>query len=262
MKRTSLPTAAAALLLAVWLLLGGAGCTSQGSGPFGWWAARGERAVEKAEQKRDAASSGILTRAQERVQEAVVALITAPPSRPVEVASEATNQAAALLAQVNGPLTVAQLASVRAQVEALLSDNAALRAEGERLRSASRAADDAASRQLADLAARLAAAEGDARAIAAKNAELAGLYLKAKWAAAGLAALTVIASAAAWAMRNNFMGLATGAGEMLGTLRARYGVKDEDVVALTGLLDAPTTPATQSRIAAIAQATVAKLREN
>lgn len=236
------------------------GCASSNSGGvFGWWAARGERDVAAVEGKRKEVSSEILTSAQQRVQEAVVALLTAPPSRPVEVASEAANQASALLAQVNGPLTVAQLASVRQQVEALLSDNAALRAEGERLRYASRAADAESSRKFTELTKKLQDADDRASAIAADNARLAGRYLAAKWAAGAMAALSVAASIAAWAYRANFMGVATGAGEMLGTLRARYGVKDDDLRDLIPLIDAPTTPSAQKRIADIAAKTAAAL---
>jgi hypothetical protein len=239
----------AAHLLLITLALACSGCsTTGGSGPFGWWAARGERAVTKAEGKVSATEGDLLRRAQERVQEAVIALLTAPASRPVEVASEAAGQASALLAEVNGPLTVAQLASVRAQVEALLSDNEALRAEGERLRAAQRAADESASAQLTALRGELAASEARARSIAAHNAVLAGRYTKALWASGGLAVLTALGWAAGL-----YLKLATGnATAATGELLALIDRKAPFLSTVArGVADSPLWQSQQAKIAAL-----------
>jgi regulator of replication initiation timing len=226
------------------------GCSTApaGSGLLGWWTARGERAAAQAETKVTASESAILQRAQERVQEAVVALLTAPASRPVEVASEATAQASALLAQVNGPLTVAQLASVRQQVEALLSDNAALRAEGERLRAEKRQADATASEQLTALRTQLEAADLRAAKIAATNARTAALYLRAKWAAAGLGALTLLATAGGIYLKLASGNATAATGELLALIDRRAPALS---TLARGVADSPLWQTQQAKLAGL-----------
>lgn len=222
-------------LLAIALLCSGC-ITTQGGGLFGWWTRRGERAVERAEQRVESARADVLRAAQQRVQEAVVALLTAPPSRPVDVASEASTQAAALLAEANGPLTVEQLAQVRTQVAALLSDNEALRAEGERLRAAAREADASASAELTSLRAELAAARARADTVAADNATLSARYLRMRWGAIAGAVGTLALGVAAWATRSNYLGLATATAGGLVDLERKQGPAVADLA--RGALDA------------------------
>lgn len=235
------------------LCLALAGCsTTGGGGLFGWWTQRGERAAERAEAKARVVEADVLAIAQRNVEELMAALRHAPASRPVAVALEAGAQASANLATLKGPLTAARLAEIEARAQALVSEEAAIRAPAEAARAAERRDDAATIDQL--VAARVEADTQRERAnqLARDNASLAAEALRARWASyAGLAA-SLLLGAATLALRYNLGGLQTAAGEIVGRMRAKYGVKDEDVVAITGLLDAPTTPRQQRSIAAAA----------
>lgn len=210
----------AALLLAAALLCSGCSTTG-GGGLFGWWTQRGERAAEKAEAKAKAAEADLLAIAQKNVEELLAALRLAPPSRPVEVAREAAQQASGHLAQLRGPLTAERLAQIEARAQALTSDDDATRAPAEAARSAERQADAATAAEL--ITARRDAASERERAndLAAKNATLAAEALRSRWMAYAGAAGTALLGLAALAMKLNLGGANAALADILATLRTK-----------------------------------------
>ena len=158
--RTSSPLAL--LLLAALCLSGCAtGTGARWYAPTTWFAHRAADTADRAEATQDQARAAAIKAAQRATHETAEALAVAPSSRPVEVATESNAAAVALLDQAAGPLTARDLAAIRKQVAGLLSENATLRAEAERTRTATRA--DAA--KLSD---RLAAADAAVLAAGAK----------------------------------------------------------------------------------------------
>lgn len=241
--------------------------------PLTWFSRVEANAADRAESKLGEARTAegearqdLLRIAQRNAHETALALLSAPASRPVEVATESAEATADNLDQALGSLPAETRTAIRAQVSALLSDNAALRAEGETLRATARDIATTASRELTEAARRTTAAEAVS---ATARADLRSAYDREnalanelrnerflRWAASVAA---VAATLFGWAMRSNFLGLATSAGEIVGTMRAKYGVKDEDVMAIENMIDAPTTPSAQKRIASIAARTLAQL---
>lgn len=131
------------------------GCASTGTGSK-WWAPAtwfSHSAADRSD-KADARVAGYkdqaIKAAQKSVHEAKDAIAQAPASRPVDVAKEATDNAAALLDQAAGPLTAAELAAIRSQVAGLLSENAQLRADAEKQREEERGKVATLSTKLAD----------------------------------------------------------------------------------------------------------------
>jgi regulator of replication initiation timing len=262
-----------ALLALLLIVAFGSGCATspRDTGVRAWnpltWFSRSEAAaadraearLETARTAEDSARDDILRIAQRDVHQAALSLLSAPPSRPVEVASEAVDHAVANLDQALGSLSADTREAIRRQIAALLSDNATLRAEGETLRTTQRERDAQAARDLTEAARRTARAEAvadtaraDLRAAYDRENALAN-ELRAQiwqtWLSRGAAVASILFGLA---MRSNFMGLQTAAGEIVGTMRAKYGVKDEDVMTITGLLDSPTSTGTQKQISAIA----------
>lgn len=130
------------------------GCATSTTGarwfaPATWFSGAPATAVDKAEDKQDAARRLAIKAAQKSVHETAEALAVAPDSRPVEVATEANSSALGLLDQAAGPLTASDLTQIRKQVAGLLSDNAKLRAESEKARDKTRESDAALSDKLA-----------------------------------------------------------------------------------------------------------------
>ncbi len=251
MNATTYPALAIAVWVAVFAFFSG-GCSSTGGGPFGWWTSRGERAADKAQARLTVAEADLLARAQRNVEEFMAAVRLAPPSRPVAVAIEAGKQASGHLGQLLGPVTAERLAQIEQRASALVSEDAATRAPAEAARAADRKEDYAAAEQVGELRAKLDAAEGRAREIAAKNAETAAVYLWTRFAAIAGAIASTVLTIAVFALKKNLFGVTSAAGEIVGTMRAKYGARDEDVQAITGMLDAPTTPAQQKTIASLA----------
>lgn len=232
--------------------------------PLTWFSRAEASASDRAEAKLDAARTAedagrdeVLRAAQRAAHEAALALLSAPPSRPVEVASEAADHAAANLDQALGALPADTRAAIRRQIEALLSDNETLRAEGERLRVTQREKDAATSRDLAEATRKTATAEAvseaarrDLRdAFDRENAlanELRNERFQ-KWAAA---ALSLAASLAALAYRANAFGLADGIARGLADLRKKQpGVAE----LATSALDVGLNRAEQTTISRLAQ---------
>lgn len=246
-------TRRAAILLAC-LALTGCASSPTGSGIFGLWTKRGERAVEKAEARVSVAEADLLARIQRSVEEFRAAVLLAPPSRPVEVATEAATQASGHLAQLLGPITVERLAQINARASALVSDNAATRAPAEAARAVDRKADYAAAEQVGELRTKLDAAERSNREIAKTNADTAAKYLWMTFAAAAGTVLTVVATAAALAYRANAFGMADGVARGIADLRRR----DPGTAGLaTAALDTGLNRTEQSAIAKRVQALLA-----
>lgn len=212
------------LVLCSLLLL--TGCAS-GSGakwwvPASWFSAAPANAADKAVSRQDAARDAAVKAAQRASHEAGEALASAPPSRPVDVANEATDQAIALLDQAAGPLTAADIAEIRTQIAGLLSDNAKLRGDAERARTAARKEGAAISDKLAAADAAVAKTQHDLRDAFDRENALANelrSQVAIKWI---VAVLAVLAGAAYLYVRFALGGLPLAAGNFLRDLRAKH----------------------------------------
>jgi hypothetical protein len=126
--------------------------------------------------KVDAAREKAIKASQEAVTEAGDALVLAPQSRPVNVASKAIETASQLNDQIAGPLTVAEQASIRQRVALLTSDNEALRNQGESLRQENQKAVESLSDTLAHLQVKLDAAQAALPEAQRREAAVANQY--------------------------------------------------------------------------------------
>ena len=228
MKRTG-------LILSLFLL---AGC-STGSGvkwfaPATWFSHAPAGAVDRADAKQDAARTAAVKAAQRATHETAEALAVAPASRPVEVATESNASALALLDQAAGPLTAADLATIRKQVAGLLSDNAKLRADAERARDKTRESDAALSEKLARADAAVLAAGAKLREAFDRENALAN-QLRGQTALVWILGVVSVLGCAAYVYVRFALGGIPGAvGGALRTLRA----KNPDAAdALTPILD-------------------------
>ncbi len=233
-------------LLALCLSLSGCASAPAGAGLFGWWAARGERAVAKAETRHDEARERQLEAARLEAEKTKLAAAVLPPSPEAELTTRFAGNTSDLLAQAVPTVTAEQLATVRQLVADLRSEDAKVVAAAEARQLAAEGHNAALSRQLALSATRLTAAEDKGHAIASDNAKLAGELLALRWAAAAGTVLTVAASLAAVAYRANAFGLADSVAHGLADLRR----KDPGTATLaTAALDGGLSRAEQTGIA-------------
>lgn len=197
------------------------GCSTapSGSGLFGWWAARGERAVAKAETKHDEARERQLEAARIEATKTAAAAAVLPTSPEAALTQRFAGNTADLLAQSVPGVTAEQLAAVRQLVTDLRSDDAKVVAAAEARQRTTEETNAELSRALSETAAKLTASEDKGHKIAAENAELAGQLLAMRWAAAAGTALTVLSTIAAVAYRSNAFGMADGVARGLATLR-------------------------------------------
>ena len=229
--------------------------------PLTWMSASEARAADKANaaaleagRRETAARDEILRAAQRAAHETVLALLSAPTSRATTVASESATHAAANLDQALGALPAETQAAIRRQIEALLSDNAALRAQGEQLRATQRDRDAEASRRLADAESKAAAANAKATAQAAelraafdRENALANELRTQRWIAGLSTAASVGLGLLALAYRSNIGGMATAAAGALADLERKHG---SSVASLArGALDAGLNRGEQTTIA-------------
>lgn len=232
------------------------GCVSSqpGSGFFGWWAARGERAKEKAETAHDAARERQLEAARIEAEKAKASAAALPPSPEATLTQRFTRNTTSLLSQAVPGLTAEQLDAALKIVDDLRSGDEAIVAAAEARQLAAEGRNHELSRELGATAAKLEAAETRASTIAADNAKLAGELLATRWAAAAGTALTVIATGAALAYRANAFGMADGVARGIADLRRKSpGTADLATAALDGGLNR----AEQSTIAKRVQALLA-----
>lgn len=216
------------------------GCSSAptGSGFFGWWAARGERAAAKASTAHDEARERQLEAARLEAEKAKLSANALPPSPEAVLTQRFTANASDLLTQAVPGLTAEQLAAARQIVADLRSEDAKVVAAAEARQRAAEGHNYELSRELGATAAKLAEAETKAAAIATDNARLAGQLLAMRWAAAAGTILSLAATAAALAYRANAFGMADGVARGLADLRRKSpGTADLATAALDGGLN-------------------------
>lgn len=214
-------------LAAYFILLLLSGCASSSGvrwyAPATWFSHAPAAASDRAERKEDAAREKVIQSAQRSAHETDLALSSAPLSRPVEVARDASASTVQLLDQAVGPMTAADLAAVRRQVQLLTSENAKLREQGEALRQDSRQEAEKLSRRLADAEARSETAAKNLRAAFDRENELAN-ELRAQraqlWIACGVALLLGVGWLYAKVMLG---GVAGGLGELLAHAEKNLG---------------------------------------
>ena len=160
------------------------------------WSSDKAKAVEKAESNVDEVRDTVLRRAQSETTVAAIALRSAPFSRPVEIAREATASAESMQAQALGPIQEGERQKLEKLVADLQSEVVAVRAAAEKQRDndAIRAAREsvklsAASARVDDLNDKLASAYQREKA-------LGDLVRKVVWGCIGLGVLAVILGAA------------------------------------------------------------------
>ncbi len=200
------------------------GCATTGGArwfaPATWFSSSEAKSADKAGAKLDEARERAIKAAQATAHETKHALEAAPESRAVEVARESNDQTVTLLDQVAGPITASEADRIRRQVDGLLSDNAALRAEGEKLRAANRAQLVALSGQLEKFATAFAKAQGELRTAFERENALAN-ELRTQRAVAWIAGGIAVLCAAGWIYVKFFLGgMPTAIGLALKKLRA------------------------------------------
>lgn len=203
-----------------------AGCASTGSNtrwwsPGTWFSGSEARKVESLNAQLGEAVDRAQKEAQRAAHETQLALAAAPESRAVEIARESNAAAVSILDQLAGPLTYEETAALRVQVERLLSENEALRAQGENDRAIRRSEVASATTAIADLHDRLGRANASLKdAFGRENAlanELRNERLV-RWALIG----TAILFAGLWLYARIALGGIPGAiGQGLTILRAK-----------------------------------------
>ena len=123
-------------VLAAGVLLMLTGCVAATSAKVWWnpltWGKDRAASVERVAAKQDANDTALVKQAQVENAKTIEALKEAPASRPVEVASRTAENAQTLLDRAVGSITVQDLTDLRQTVANLLSENAGLRATGEK----------------------------------------------------------------------------------------------------------------------------------
>jgi hypothetical protein len=240
------------------------GCVSTGGSqnvkvwnPLTWFSGSEARTQARAAARADQSREAVLKAAQRSAHESALALESAPSSRPVEIATESAQTTTGLLDQALGSVPLDELATLRARVAALLSENAAVRAEAEKDRARARADAAQLSRDLAALAAAKAKTDTDLAAAFARENALANKHRNTVFALYGAATLAVIA-AAGWVYVRFFAAVPTG---ILGKVLA-FADRDapHKAAAMRDLLDPYLNRAEQARILAAATKTAAKIR--
>jgi len=226
------------------------GCASRSGArwynPTTWLSGSEGRAVVRTEGKVATASAEVLRAAQKTAHETQLALVAAPASRPVDVARESNDATVSALDQIAGPLTVAEVAGLRAQVAGLLSEVALQRAAAEKERQERRDNLASASQAIDELNAKLRAQQQELKAGFERENAVANAYRNVKFALYGTAALALIAFAGLTYLRLAYGGIPQAIGRGLFELRA----KNPEAGALaTQLLDSYLNRAEQRRIA-------------
>lgn len=155
---------------------------------------RAEEKVDAATVKMDDAREDLLKAAQRETHRASLALVEAPESRPVSVATDATSNATAALDQALGPLSVADTQALRARVTALLSEVETVRIAAEQAQARDTAALidagrklEAAERKLVERAQALSDAQAELRTAFDRENALANKLRGQRWFLIGTA---------------------------------------------------------------------------
>ena len=217
--------------------------------PATWFSGSAGREAAKVEAKIDKASDKAIAEAQKAAHATQDALAIAPQSRPVDVAKASNDAAVALLDQVNGPLTAADISQIRERVRLLASDLASERAKGEAMQADAQKKIDAASRNLAELSEAKKKSDADlAKSFERENA-LANELRNEKWWSwfwrITIGSAVLLVAAAYLYIRLTLGGLPTA---LSGTLSHLREVDPETADKLTGALDVHLSPAEQSMI--------------
>lgn len=217
------------LILPVMIL---SGCVASGSNvrwwnPMTWGSGREARKVEKLTDQRNDAAAKVTKEAQRAVHETKFALEVAPDSRAVEVAKESNAAAVSALDQVAGPLTYDETSGLKMQVERLLSENAELRAKGESERALRRTELASATSTIADLNAKLDAANASLKSGFERENSLANELRNMRLIKWGLIGLTVILAAGWLYVRIALGGIPVALGNGMSVLRQKDAAAGE-----------------------------------
>ena len=183
------------------LLLALPGCSSTPTGearwyaPATWFKGSESTALARAQHAEATATAPLVQAAREAVHETTLALASAPASRPVEVATHSSQQAATLLDQLAGPLTAAEATALRTRVAQLLSQEAATRAQAEAARADRDAALGRLSTRYEETQAALNRAQADLQAAFTREhavAQEARAFRARLWWGGGVAALIIV----------------------------------------------------------------------
>jgi hypothetical protein len=225
------------------------GCTTGGGAkwyaPATWFSHAPAASVDTATAKVERAEDAVVKGAQKSAHETQVALMTVPDSRSTGVARRSNDTTVALLDQVAGPLSAADIAGIREMVAGLTSENAELRAKAEREYQRSQADINEASKKLTDANAKLGNAQDKLRVAFERENELANQLRSQRalfWIAVGVGSLGFIG----WMyVRLTLGGLPTALGRSLNNLRSTApAVADQ----LVNTLDVELSPAEQTLI--------------
>ena len=244
------PCLIAGLILASSLL---GGCAT-GSGarwyaPATWLSRAPADKADKAAAAVDKAGDAAVKQAQATAHETRIALLSAPPSRPVEVAVAANDNTVALLDQVAGPMTTADTAKLRAMVAGLLSENAAIRSASEKDRAQLKSSIDAVSGRLSAAVLDSGIANGKLRLAFERENALAN-ELRTQRALAWIAGGAAILFLAGWVYLKFCLGGVPGAiGTVIGRLKQSHpDAADETRAILDDIFH--NQPRLQAKIAA------------
>lgn len=166
--------------------------------------------MDRASHAEDVARAAVIKQAQKSSHETQLALLSAPASRPVALATDTNAATVALLDQAGGPLDAGELARIRATIAGLLSENTKIREAAERERAKDQESIGEVSAALAAAVQRSDAAESKLRKAFDRENELANELRSQRalmWIAAGAAALC----AAGWVYVRFFLGGLPGA---------------------------------------------------
>ena len=241
-------TRCGAVALLVALLFSGCSTSSTGArwyAPATWFSHKPADTVDATAAKEDKARVAVIKSAQRATHETALALASAPPSRPVAVATSTNADAVTLLDQAAGPLTAAEAAQLRATVAGLLSDNSKLREAAEAVRAKEQRSVAEVSAALAQAEVKSEAAEAKLRAAFDRENALANELRGQRalvWIAGGVAVLL----AAGWLYAQLALGGIPGAaGKVLRDLRASNPAVAD---AVTPLFDSYLNRHEQARI--------------
>lgn len=216
-----------AVTLFALLLLSACSTGNHGAGkvtvwnPMTWFSGSAGRAAASADVTLDKSKQEAINAAQKTAHETVEALAVAPESRPVAVARESAKTTVTLLDQAQGPLTVDETARIRKQVAALVSENEALRKEGEKLRESSRDELQRISTKLDEAEKAKAKATGDLQAAFVRENEMANTLRNQRFIIYAVAILAALGYAATLYIRFAYGGIPEAIGRGLSELRAK-----------------------------------------
>lgn len=229
------------LALAILIVLGGSGCVRI---PLPWSTDKA-KAVGRAEDKAVAARDTVLRRAQSETTVAAIALRSAPASRPVEIAREATAAAESLQAQALGALPEAERQRLEKLVADLQSEIVAVRSAAEKQRDADAVRAARAAVKLSEANSRVDDLNGKLAAAYQREKALGDMVRRFVWTCIGLGGLAVLLGAAWLYLRYALGGFAPALGKVLGSLDR----SQPDIAKIVrGLLDSELNRHEQARI--------------